>query len=136
MRTITSIILHCTATRPGQEYPPEQMRRDHQRRGFRDIGYHYYVRRDGTCLPCRPLDQVGAHCQYHNRPSIGICYEGGLNEHGQPQDTRTPEQRQALLFLLRQLKKRFPRALILGHHDLNPLKACPSFDAAQEYADL
>ena len=136
MRTITLIIIHCAASFPMQTYSPEQMRADHLRRGFCDIGYHYYIRRDGTCHPCRPLEQPGAHCRGHNRHSIGICYEGGLNVHGQPADTRTPEQREALLRLLAQLKQRFPRAVILGHHDLNPLKSCPCFDAASEYSDL
>ena len=33
--------------------------------------------------------------------------------------------------------RRYPRALIVGHHDLNPRKACPCIDnVAKEYADL
>lgn len=83
MRTITLIILHCSATREGQSFGFEDCRRDHIRhRGFRDIGYHYYITRDGTVHRGRPLEQVGAHCCNHNRHSIGICYEGGLDGEG------------------------------------------------------
>lgn len=92
------------------------------------------VRRDGTVEPGRPVVEVGAHCQYHNRHSIGVCYEGGLNEAGQPEDTRTPEQRRALRLLIDELRKRYPRALVVGHHDLDPTKSCPCFDAVKEYA--
>lgn len=149
MRTVTLIILHCSATRASQSYPLAQLRRDHLSRGFRDIGYHYYVTRDGHCHTCRPLSQPGAHCRGHNLHSIGICYEGGLDDAGRPHDTRTPAQRETLLQLLLQLRQRFPRALILGHRDLSPdldgngcitpgewLKACPSFDAQKEYEGL
>ena len=79
---------------------------------------------------------VGAHCKNHNKHSIGVCYEGGLDARGQPADTRTEEQKAALVALLRELKKAYPKALIVGHHDLNPMKECPCFDAAKEYRSL
>ena len=91
---------------------------------------------DGQIEPGRPEWLTGAHCRNHNAHSIGVCYEGGLNIRGQPADTRTEAQRQALRRLLKELKERYPRALIVGHRNLNPLKACPCFDAAKEYRDL
>ena len=80
--------------------------------------------------------RVGAHCRDHNTHSIGICYEGGLDIAGHPQDTRTLAQRGSLLALLRELRKRFPKALIVGHHDLNPMKECPCFNCIKEYGEL
>ena len=133
MRTITLIIIHCSAVRPAQTSSAREIGLWHRARGWKQIGYHYVVRRDGTIEPGRPLDQVGAHCLNHNRHSVGICYEGGLDQQGHPSDTRTTEQRRALLQLLSELKHQFPRALILGHHDLDPQKSCPCFDAAGEY---
>lgn len=134
MRTITLLILHCSATPQGVALSFENCRLDHIRhRGFSDIGYHFYVTRDGVIHRGRPLEKTGAHCLHHNRHSIGICYEGGLDAQGRPADTRTPKQKASLLSLLRELKSRFPRALIVGHHDLNPMKACPCFEAAREY---
>ncbi|EDO53701.1 N-acetylmuramoyl-L-alanine amidase [Bacteroides uniformis ATCC 8492] len=115
----------------------EDCRRDHiHHRGFRDIGYHFYLTRNGEIHRGRPLEKIGAHCLNHNRHSIGICYEGGLDAASFPADTRTLEQKASLLALLRELKRIFPRALIVGHHDLNPTKACPCFDAEKEYRGL
>lgn len=109
----------------------------HRAQGFtRGIGYHYVVRRDGTIESGRPEEVIGAHCKNHNRHSLGICYEGGLDANGKPADTRTPEQKASLHHLLAELKRSYPNALILGHHDLDPQKACPCFDAAHEYAAL
>lgn len=98
MRRITLFIIHCSATRCGQPYSFEDCRRDHiDGRHFRDIGYHYYITRDGQTHPGRPLSLEGAHCFGHNRHSIGICYEGGLNGEGLPADTRTPAQKEGSL---------------------------------------
>ena len=121
MRRITLFIIHCSATRCGQPYSFEDCRRDHiDGRHFRDIGYHYYITRDGRVHPGRPLSLEGAHCFGHNRHSIGICYEGGLDGKGLPADTRTPAQKAALTQLLQELGRNFPAALTVGHRDLNP----------------
>ena len=134
MRTITLIIVHCSATPELQSFGFEACRTDHVRhRRFRDIGYHFYITRDGEIHRGRPMEQVGAHCRNHNRHSIGVCYEGGLDRLGRPKDTRTLAQKGSLLALVRELKRRFPKALVVGHHDLNPMKSCPCFEAAKEY---
>ena len=129
MRTITLIIIHCSATPEGKSLSFEECRRDHiAHRHFRDIGYHYYITRDGKTHKGRPVEKPGAHCRGHNSHSIGICYEGGLDARGQPKDTRTEAQKRSMAALLGELKKRFPRALTVGHHDLNPEKACPCYN--------
>ncbi len=146
---IRYIVLHCSATRSTQDYSPEALERDHRARGFRGIGYHYYVRRSGEVIPCRPLDQIGAHVRGYNACSWGVCYEGGLDSAGRPADTRTPKQRASLLRLLAQLKGYAPQARILGHRDLSPdrngdgritpeewLKSCPCLEAEDEYVPL
>lgn len=134
MRTVTLLVIHCSATPQGVGLSFDDCRRDHIRhRGWSDIGYHFYITRDGEIHRGRPLEKVGAHCLRHNRHSVGICYEGGLTAACHPADTRTPEQKASLLALLRELKRHFPHALIVGHHDLDPRKACPCFDAVREY---
>ena len=127
MRTVNLFVVHCSATREGHVLTPEALESEHRRRGFRTAGYHYYIRRDGTVLGTRSLELPGAHCRGHNKYSIGICYEGGLDADCCPKDTRTLEQRGSLLALLRELCRQFPKALIVGHHDLNPMKECPCF---------
>ena len=143
---IRYIVVHCSATRASQPYPPEALERDHQARGFHSAGYHFYIRRSGIICPLRPLSQMGAHVLGYNRCSYGVCYEGGLDDAGQPAYTRTPAQRTALIQLLQLLLKLAPQATILGHRDLSPdsngdgritpnewIKQCPCFDALHEY---
>jgi N-acetyl-anhydromuramyl-L-alanine amidase AmpD len=138
MRTITLIIVHCSAVRPDQMSSAAQIDTWHRERGFHlGIGYHYVIRRDGAIEPGRPEWLIGAHCKNHNAHSIGVCYEGGLDIRGQPADTRTAEQKAAMRQLLEDLHRRYPRAVVVGHHDLNPLKACPCIESvAREYADI
>ena len=138
MRKISLIVIHCSAVRPDQSSSAVQIDMWHRQRGFHlGIGYHYVIRRNGEIEEGRPEYMVGAHCVNHNSHSIGVCYEGGLDIRGQPADTRTEEQRKAMRQLLEELHGRYPRALIVGHHDLNPYKDCPCIkDVAHEYADL
>ena len=86
-RRIDLIVIHCSATRATQRYTVDDCRRDHRARGFADIGYHYYITRDGVVHAGRALYTVGAHATGYNSHSIGICYEGGLDIRGRPADT-------------------------------------------------
>lgn len=127
----------------------EDIGRWHRQRGFRKVGYHYVILLDGTIRKGRDIAQVGAMCQGSNANSIGICYIGGLDADGKPKDTRTEEQKASLFFLLQQLREQFPDAMICGHRDFSPdlngdgiiepwewMKACPCFDAIDEYQSL
>ena len=133
MRTINLIVLHCTATRATQDFTVEDLKACHLARGFKSIGYHYYITKDGTLYPCRPEREVGAHARHYNTHSIGICYEGGLDANGCIADTRTAAQKDAMFWLIINLHHRFPDIkVILGHRDLPGVqKACPCFDATK-----
>jgi len=133
--SVRFLVVHCSATRADRDYPVEQLLRDHKTRGFRTIGYHFYIRRSGEVSRHRHLLEVGAHARGYNRCSIGICYEGGLSAvDGRPADTRTAEQKAALRELLGRLHRLFPKALIVGHRDLPGVaKACPCFEVTAEY---
>jgi N-acetyl-anhydromuramyl-L-alanine amidase AmpD len=137
-REVRLLVVHCSATRYDRNLSIEALRRCHLARGFASIGYHFYITRDGEVHICRPVHQIGAHATGWNDRSIGICYEGGLNERGQPADTRTYAQKCSLLDLLRQLKTDYPQAEILGHYQLSSSihKACPCFDAREQYREL
>lgn len=56
---IKYLVLHCSASRCNQDYSVEQLRRDHKARGFYDIGYHFYIRKDGTMTQHRMLLEIG-----------------------------------------------------------------------------
>ena len=130
------IIIHCSAVQPGQRSSALDIDRWHRALGWKSIGYHFVVRRDGTIETGRSIEEVGAHCAGHNRYSVGVCYEGGLDADGRPADTRTPQQVKALRELMERLHGEFPKAVIVGHHDLNPKKECPCYDVVNEYRDL
>lgn len=152
-RRIDYIVVHCTATPEGQARTVEQIRSQHRAQGWSDIGYHYVVTLDGKVHLGRDVDLAGAHVSGYNAHSIGVVYVGGLeNDPRKPykqlkaKDTRTDEQKTALLSLLLSLRKLYPYAKIVGHRDFSPdkngngvvepsewIKACPSFDAKKEY---
>ena len=135
-KTIDEIIVHCSATPEGKDYTVEDIKRSHLARGFSDIGYHYVIYRDGSIHQGREESKIGAHCTGHNSHSIGICYIGGCTVDGKtPKDTRTIAQKTSLLSLLRELKKKYPKASIHSHKDFAN-KACPSFDATKEYSSI
>jgi N-acetylmuramoyl-L-alanine amidase len=134
-QSVRFLVIHCSATRCNRNYTEKQLVRDHKARGFRTAGYHYYCRKDGTLTQFRKLLEVGAHARPYNRCSIGICYEGGLDEDGRPADTLTADQYEVIRHLLMKLKIMFPRAVILGHRDLpgTTPKECPCFDAGAKF---
>lgn len=135
-RNITEIIIHCSATPEGRDYIVENIRQWHLQRGFNDVGYHYIIYRDGSVHKGRDESVVGAHCTGHNSNSIGVCYIGGMDKaNKQPKDTRTPEQKESLINLLKELKTKYPNAVIHSHNDFAN-KACPSFNATQEYKNI
>lgn len=156
MNKIDSIIIHCSATRAGQDLRAKDIDRMHRQRGFSCIGYNFVVDIDGTVENGRPLSLEGAHCNTkgfsgisYNKHSIGICYIGGLDANGMPADTRTDEQKIALRNLVAKLCKEYDIIELLGHRDTSPdadgsgevepkeyIKACPCFDVRREFCNF
>lgn len=137
MRQINYIIIHCSATKAGQDFRAKDIDRWHRERGWDGIGYHKVIDLDGTIEPGRSEAKPGAHCKGHNSDSIGICYIGGLDKNGKPADTRTELQKAALARLVADYKRRFPNAKVVGHRDMpNVHKACPCFNANEEYKNI
>lgn len=129
MRPITSLVVHCSATPAGKPFRAADIDRWHREKGWDGIGYHFVIPLDGSVEPGRPLDEIGAHVEGHNRDTIGICLIGGVDSAGQPASTFNLRQFDALELQLRALRAKFPGAKILGHRDFPGVKkACPSFD--------
>ncbi len=145
MRKIKEIIIHCSDTQEGVNVTAADIRRWHTTprekggRGWRDIGYHYVIRLDGTIEVGRTIERVGAHCigrngEDHNSHSIGICYIGGrhMKEDGTWvwADTRTAKQKDSMAKLVRMLLALLPQATVHGHNEF-AARACPCFDVQQ-----
>lgn len=132
MRKITKIIIHCSATPEGRDYTVADIDCWHKQKGWKSIGYHYVVYRDGSVHTGRNIGEIGAHCTGQNANSIGICYIGGLSADGKTaKDTRTPEQKKVLRDLVKHLQTKYPNATIHGHNEFAN-KACPCFDVKTE----
>ena len=154
MTTIDAIIIHCSATKAGQDLRAKDIDRMHRARGFNQIGYNFVIDLNGIVENGRPLSIDGAHCNTkgfsglsYNKHSIGICYIGGLDANGKPADTRTEAQKNALRNLVAKLCKESGFNQI-GYNlviDLNgivengrPLciEACPCFDVRNEFSNF
>ena len=125
------IVVHCSATRAVQDIGAKEIRQWHKAKGWKDIGYHFVIRRDGKVEKGRGLMEIGSHVAGHNANSIGICMVGGLNnESYAPESNYTPAQWASLRQIVTGLVSRFPKARVLGHRDFPKVaKACPCFDA-------
>lgn len=89
--------------------------------GWNGIGYHFYIRTDGTIYTGRPTYMIGAHCQGANTGSIGVCFEGDFMK-----KTSLPEvQYQAFCELKQYLDKQYNKTFVIkGHRELSPSE-CP-----------
>ena len=133
---IHAIVIHYTATYPDQDVTAAMVRDWHLARNFRDIGYHYLIRRDGTVERGRPEDQAGAHVAGHNANTLGVAWAGGLERATGPNVgvwNPTPAQEDAMGRLIGELLERHPGACVLGHRDLAATQ-CPGGDAASWWA--
>jgi N-acetylmuramoyl-L-alanine amidase len=136
MRTITHIVVHCSAT--GQDAKVEAIQRYwKQNLGWKSPGYHYIIEADGKETQLLSIAQPSNGVKGWNKSIINVCYIGGVNKLGKAADNRTDAQKRQLLTRLKALKTMFPNAIIQGHKDFpNVAKACPSFDAKTEYKNI
>ncbi|AUR03205.1 Negative regulator of beta-lactamase expression [Phaeobacter inhibens] len=131
------IVIHYSATAIEDDVSAEDIDRMHKRRGFREIGYHWYIRKSGSIEMGRDLSQpgrfeVGAHSKGENSISVGICFEGGVRKGAMNTgfDSRTPAQTRAMIELIDKMLERFPGAVVRGHRDMpGAATQCPGFNA-------
>ena len=120
-RKISEIILHCSASDNPSHDDIKVIRLWHLKRKWKDVGYHYYIRKDGTLEKGRAESDSGAHVRGRNKYSIGICL-GGLEEF-------TKEQFETAGKLVKMLLNKYD----LKKSDVNPHnkysnKLCPVYD--------
>lgn len=142
---VTHLVQHYSATFIESEYTYERLERDHLARGFREVGYHFYITYPRPGKPARVLMgrdlsqagrfEIGAHSQGENDESIGICLEGGLTKATGPNkglDTRHPDQIKLQIELIDKMQDRFPNAVVRGHRDMpGAATQCPGYNATE-----
>lgn len=147
MRDIQYIAVHCTAS--SQNTTVTQLVLEFKRKGWKNPGYHYVILPDGKIHQMLEIEKISNGVKGFNSRSINIAYIGGINKNGKPVDNRTDEQKKSLKALLKILRKEYPHAIIQGHRDFSPdlnhdgkitpnewIKACPCFDAKEEYKNI
>ena len=147
MRNIKYIAVHCTASH--QSMTIEGLKQEFKRKGWVNPGYHYVVSPDGKITQLLDEDKISNGVKRFNSVTINVAYIGGIDTNGKPIDNRTDAQKASLRSLLKMLHKKYPTAVIQGHRDFSPdlnkdgkitsnewMKACPCFNAKEEYSNL
>lgn len=135
-RDINTVVVHCAATKPSMDIGATQIRKWHvEERNWRDIGYHFVIRRSGVIESGRPITESGAHARGHNKNSIGICLVGGISEEGKPDFNFTFTQLEALKDLVDDLEDEYGPLQIIGHRDISK-KKCPNFDVSEFFGGI
>lgn len=133
---VTEIVIHCSATRPEwmagrtTKEKVSEIRRWHiEDRGWKDIGYHWLIDRDGTIYRGRAENVIGAHVSGHNAGTIGVCLLGGFgsSEKDGFEKHYTRYQASALRRLLVDIGLRTKIEKITGHNQYDNKRACPGF---------
>jgi N-acetyl-anhydromuramyl-L-alanine amidase AmpD len=127
MRYIDLIVIHATDSKPSMNIGVKEIREWHLDRDWKDIGYHFVIRRDGTLEVGRQLETIGSHVLGHNDNSIGIALVGGMSEEGLDEVNFTMEQYITLDMLITDLRMRFTSARVTGHYEFST-KTCPMFN--------
>lgn len=122
LRLIKKIIIHCSDSDLPEHDDVEVIRAWHKQRGFSNVGYHYYVKKDGTIQEGRPIGCIGAHCTTQNVVSVGVCLGG---KHDFP-----PAQMIGARKIVENLMMRYhiPRSEVYPHNHFNHNKTCPNFE--------
>jgi len=122
-RPVDRVFIHCSASDNPDHDNVEEIRKWHKEgRGWSDIGYHFFIRKDGTIEEGRDIDITPAAQKGHNKSTIAICVHGLLP------DLFTEEQFDSLRDLCREIDKSYNYITFHAHNEVNPNKTCPVFD--------
>jgi N-acetylmuramoyl-L-alanine amidase len=136
MRKINFIAIHCTAC--SQDAKLESILKYwRENLKWKSPGYHYLIMPNGYVNNLLDEKLVSNGVAGYNSQTVNVCYMGGVDKNNKPIDNRTVAQKESLLKLLKELRKRYPEAVIQGHYQFPDVKkACPCFDAKQEYRTI
>lgn len=138
---IRFIVIHCSATPEGVPYTGEDIRRWHKAKGWKQVGYHWFIDLDGKLEVLQSIDdddyltglEIVNGCWGLNQSSLHVCYCGGTDADSKPKNTLNQPQRETLESLVKSIIRRYPTIKVVGHnqciHPSRTPKACPSFRA-------
>lgn len=144
MAQLKYLVIHCTATREGREVSAEEIRRWHTSpvskggRGWKQVGYTDMIHLDGRVERLVQNNEDASVDVFEitngakgiNSVSRHIVYVGGVDAQGNPKDTRTAMQKEALKKYVQEFKRKFPSVKVIGHNEVAS-KACPSYNVSE-----
>lgn len=118
------VVLHHAAA---EKCTVQDIHRWHLNNGWAGIGYHFFVRKDGSIYSGRPIDVIGAHTYGANDETIGICFEGNYEKETMPE-----AQKNAGAALVSYVLAIYPGIKVSKHKDHNAT-ACPGKNFPFDY---
>jgi N-acetyl-anhydromuramyl-L-alanine amidase AmpD len=120
-REVERVFLHCSASdRPAHD-DVAVMREWHLARGWSDVGYHFFIRKDGEVQDGRDLEVTPAAQAGHNTATIAICL------HGLAVENFTEAQYRGIVALCNEIHEAYGGMVTFHGHCEVSSKACPVF---------
>lgn len=120
-RAVQRVFLHCSAA-SRKNINAKEIDRWHKQRGWSGIGYHFFIKTDGTLEVGRNIERTPAAQGGHNRGTIAICLNGLLKS------DFTEEQFVTLKDLCDEIDEAYEGKITFWPHNAVAAKACPVFD--------
>lgn len=119
-RDIDRVFIHCSASSNKKHDDVSVIRKWHKERGWSDVGYHYFIKFDGTLQEGRDIERTPAAQKGHNTGTIAICL------HGLKDEDFTEDQFETLKELCGDIFIEIPDVTFHGHCEV-AAKSCPVF---------
>ena len=120
-REVNEVYLHCSASDNPEHDNVATIKKWHKGRGFKDVGYHFFIQSGGTVEVGRSLEEPSSAQRGHNTNAIAICMHGNK--------VFTEEQRYSLRVLCHFLDRLYDKKITFhGHTEVNKHKTCPNYD--------
>lgn len=121
-RPVNRVFVHCSASDNPLHDDVKVMDLWHKQRGWSGVGYHFFIKKDGTIQKGRSIERTPAAQAKNNRGTIAICL------HGLVEERFTNDQFKSLIALCQDINKAYKgRVTFHGHREV-AAKACPVFD--------
>ncbi|SFV50534.1 Phage lysin, N-acetylmuramoyl-L-alanine amidase  len=121
-RRVERVFIHCSASDNPKHDNVATMRRWHLARGFNDIGYHFFIHKNGKISRGRDIEKTPAAQRGNNTGTIAICL------HGLRKEKFTTLQFKAIRAICSDINDSYFKNISFHGHKEVSAKACPVFD--------
>ena len=121
-RTVDRVFIHCSDSDWKHHDDISVIRKWHvEGNGWNDVGYHYFIKRNGTIQKGRDLEITPSSQKDHNNKTISICLHG--------RERFTKRQFESLKKLCLEINTLYKgKVTFHGHKEVAREKTCPNFD--------